>query len=304
MGVVYLLVHRSGKRFKIGRSSNIKQRVSSLGGPSEFSLSESFAIHTDHPKETERCLHFLFRDANISARKKFDGYTEWFEIETLPKVISFIEGQRNLLGYIAIESSLDTYFGQKLKPKSFFACAALGENDRLTEFLNDGTCPNFRYKDQRTALMMAASYGREDAVRLLVGRGAEIGLQDVWGNTALIYAAAKGHGGILDFLLENGANPDVRNKDTSLKLMAPPGGGALHYAVMSKSERCVLSLLDAGADVDIRDDFDCAPQDYAKKLRLKIIEELLLLYSDSNFKEDMKRLTFSPQPAACTQTLT
>ncbi|CAL1529953.1 unnamed protein product [Lymnaea stagnalis] len=54
---------------------------------------------------------------------------------------------------------------------------------------------------QQTALMLAASHGKTEMVRLLVQEGAEINLQDMDGSTALMCACEHGHLDIVNFLL-------------------------------------------------------------------------------------------------------
>jgi hypothetical protein len=54
--------------------------------------------------------------------------------------------------------------------------------------------------------MRAAFKGRTDAVRDLVGRGADVDAADAEGYTALHCAAEAGRADVVDVLLKNGAN--------------------------------------------------------------------------------------------------
>lgn len=63
-------------------------------------------------------------------------------------------------------------------------------------------CP----QTQQTALMLAASHGRAEMVKLLVEQGADINLQDEDGSTALMCACEHGHLEIVNFLL---MHPDI-----------------------------------------------------------------------------------------------
>lgn len=63
-----------------------------------------------------------------------------------------------------------------------------------------------RAQHGQTALMLAVSHGRLDMVRLLVGAGADVNIQDEDGSTALMCAAEHGHLPIVGFLL---ALPDT-----------------------------------------------------------------------------------------------
>lgn len=57
----------------------------------------------------------------------------------------------------------------------------------------------------QTALMLGASHGRFDTIRLLLEAGADINIQDEDGSTALMCAAEHGHMKIVKYLL---AHPD------------------------------------------------------------------------------------------------
>eukprot|EP00897_Mesotaenium_endlicherianum_P005923 jgi/Mesen1/5359/ME000267S04506 len=59
--------------------------------------------------------------------------------------------------------------------------------------------------DGRSALHLAASEGRYDAVELLVARGADVDVRDRWGNTPWLDAARCGHSSICHLLEEHGA---------------------------------------------------------------------------------------------------
>ena len=89
-----------------------------------------------------------------------------------------------------------------------------------------------------TALMFAARNGDLESARLLVAAGAKVDDQDAWGVSATAVAAHAGFTPIVEFLLEQGSNPNTS------------GGGftALHAAVMRRDERMVKALLDHKAD--------------------------------------------------------
>ncbi|KAJ5392288.1 HET-domain-containing protein [Penicillium cosmopolitanum] len=64
----------------------------------------------------------------------------------------------------------------------------------------------------RTPLFDAAGYGREQAVGLLLDRGADIEAKDSEGKTPLFLAAKHGHEHIVNLLLERGANINVKDE--------------------------------------------------------------------------------------------
>jgi ankyrin repeat protein len=89
-----------------------------------------------------------------------------------------------------------------------------------------------------TALMFAARAGDSASAKLLVAAGAHVNDADAWGVSATAMAAHAGHGEMVEFLLERGADPNV----------AAPGFTALHAAIMRRDERMVGALLAHGAD--------------------------------------------------------
>ena len=89
-----------------------------------------------------------------------------------------------------------------------------------------------------TALLFAARIGALDAARLLVAAGASVDDQDAWGVSATVLAAHSGFADLLDFLLEEGAEPNAMDA----------GFSALHTAIIRRDERMTRALLDHGAD--------------------------------------------------------
>jgi ankyrin len=89
-----------------------------------------------------------------------------------------------------------------------------------------------------TALMFAARGGDVTSAKLLVAAGAKVNDADAWGVSATVLAAHAGHGEFVEFLLENGADPNS----------ASAGFSALHAAVMRRDEKMVGALLARGAD--------------------------------------------------------
>ncbi len=66
---------------------------------------------------------------------------------------------------------------------------------------------------QNTPLMLAASAGHVETLKVLINKGATISLRNKTSHTALMLAAKKGNLFALKILLENGADPKRRNSD-------------------------------------------------------------------------------------------
>ena len=71
----------------------------------------------------------------------------------------------------------------------------------VTELLNAGADPNIADNvEQWTAVMMAASEGQLEVLKLLIDRGADLTMVDVDGESAYDFAVSKGHQAVADFL--------------------------------------------------------------------------------------------------------
>jgi serine/threonine-protein phosphatase 6 regulatory ankyrin repeat subunit B len=137
------------------------------------------------------------------------------------------------------------------------AVAKGGSGVRLVAALlaadTEGATINAQNDKGRTALIAASSRGNDDAVRLLLARGARQELQDEDGLTALHRAASEGRAGIVEQLCAApGASAAVALRDkqgsTPLALAVSNGGGG---------ERLVAALLAAdvpGASVNVQTD--------------------------------------------------
>lgn len=85
----------------------------------------------------------------------------------------------------------------------------------------------------QTALMLAASQGRSEAVKLLLECGAEINMQDKDGSTALMCAAEHGHGDVVHLLLANpDCDPSLTDNDGSSALSIAMDAGHRDVALM------------------------------------------------------------------------
>ena len=129
-----------------------------------------------------------------------------------------------------------------------FEAATFGDLDRLAVLLaDDPDLTQRRSGDGFTALHLAAFFGQDDAVRLLLARGAgpdSPGTGWMTG-TPLNAAASARHATVVALLLEAGADPDAVQRG---------GWTPLHSAAHNGDARTVELLLAHGADPSAVDD--------------------------------------------------
>src|SRR5436190_5240930 len=119
------------------------------------------------------------------------------------------------------------------------ACTNAGPSI-MEQLLNAGADPN-AFASGAPPLVACAGSGGEVKVRMLLSWGADVNASDNWRRqTALMWAAAENHAGLVKLLMEAGANVDARS-----------GGDftALMFAVRQDARDAARLLIDAGADV-------------------------------------------------------
>jgi ankyrin repeat protein len=123
-----------------------------------------------------------------------------------------------------------------------------GDENAVRLLLSRGADPNARSAAGATPLILAA--GDLDKATALVEKGAEVNARSGMGRTALLAAAAQRDSyRIVKFLMENGADPNARDEAGEF-LTGGKNATALMLAARSRDPRTVQLLLDHGADVN------------------------------------------------------
>ncbi len=141
--------------------------------------------------------------------------------------------------------------------------AGNGDTDRMSDLIESGADANCFYSyeeewegeilsDTTTPLHAAAWSGEIDAIKMLLGHGADVSARNSIGGTPLHAASRTGKADAAGTLLRNGADVNGRDED---------GDTPLHRAAWSESPATVSTLLRHGAEVNAQDNEGNTPAD-------------------------------------------
>ncbi|MES2605135.1 MAG: ankyrin repeat domain-containing protein, partial [Pseudomonadota bacterium] len=140
----------------------------------------------------------------------------------------------------------------------------------LKLLLDAGANADSSNPEGQTALMLVARTGNLDAAKLLVQAGATVNAREQWGQqTALMWAAARRHPAMVDYLIEQGAEIDAQSlgrdykrhltKEGRAKSMDTGGLTPLLYAIRENCKTCVEVLITRKADLNKPDPDGVSP---------------------------------------------
>ena len=148
--------------------------------------------------------------------------------------------------------------------ESIFKSSELGDIDSVKQFLDAGFQVDIT-SELGTALHYAIHSNHKEVAELLISRGAGVNAKNWWGRTPLFFVNRSLD--LVDFLVENGADIDVRDSTGSTLLhyeslrQGPSFGGPARPSVFA------VELLKLGVNVNIRDDNGSTPLDWAYSMR-------------------------------------
>ncbi len=129
---------------------------------------------------------------------------------------------------------------------AIFAASILGDTEQLTELLTaNRSLIGLLSEDGWTPLHLAAFFGKTEAARLLLNKGAIVNVRSTnqMANMPLHAAAAGRHTEVVKLLIEHGAPVNARQHG---------GWSPLHAAAQNGDIEMAKSLVAAGADVNAR----------------------------------------------------
>src|SRR5688572_11702276 len=127
-----------------------------------------------------------------------------------------------------------------------------------------GADPESPNADGQTALLAVARTGNVEAAKLLVDRGAKVDAREKWGGqTPLMWASARRHPPMMQYLISKGADVNARSTDRDYqrhvtaegrpKSLDSGGFTPLLYSARENCMACVKVLLENKADINLPD---------------------------------------------------
>jgi ankyrin repeat protein len=163
-----------------------------------------------------------------------------------------------------IEAGADVTVANDFGSSAISEAAILGHTEILKALLRAGADPSFENPEGETPLMAVARTGKVDAAEVLVEAGADVNATEDWGGqSAVMWAAARGQPEMIRFLAAAGADLDARGvvRQWARKVITEPrpkdmnkgGFTPLLYAAREGCIDCARALIEAGADPDLAD---------------------------------------------------
>jgi ankyrin repeat protein len=169
-----------------------------------------------------------------------------------------------------IDAGADVSLANDYGATAMSLAAEAAEVEILKLLLDAGANPDSPNADGMTALMLVARTGDVEAARLLLDHGATLEAREGFGGqSALMWASARRHPELIEFLLSRGAAVDqrsaVRDYQRHVQAEGRPksldtgGFTPLLYAARENCLECVHVLLANGADIDLPDPDGVSP---------------------------------------------
>jgi len=159
---------------------------------------------------------------------------------------------------------------EKVNPEDFFKAVKDNDVAKVKDYLSkDPTLVKAVTTDflKETALAISSFNGNKEIVDMLLQKGADPNVYDDMGIPPILGAARQNHADIIEMLLKNKAEVNIKNKSGEET--------ALHYAAEYNSADAAKILLANGADKTAKNTSGNTPLDIAKNKKSDKVIELL-----------------------------
>jgi ankyrin repeat protein len=184
-------------------------------------------------------------------------------------MINIVAKPRSFLCPIVIFLSVLFFFNYTVAAEdgvNFLSAAETGKLEEVKRYIHQGGMVDVTDADGWTALMKASYQGHYDIVEYLLENEANVNAKNKHGRTALISASAW-HPSIVKLLVRKGANVNVADNR---------GRTALMQATYFYKLEIINFLINSGADLNIKDNDDRTALDWAKKEEYDDVVKILL----------------------------
>jgi len=182
-----------------------------------------------------------------------------------PLMFAASEGNYELTKLL-INKGADIHYTRPLGFSTIFMPSMFGHFEIVKLLVESGVDINIEDRWGRTALYVAINFGTKEIAEYLVEHGAKIPVKDF----LLHHALAKGMTGIVEFMLENGANSTSFNDND---------GTILHSAAKGNQATLVKEMIDMGLNIDLKNRYGLAPIHFASMYGNKAYIEMLIKYN-------------------------
>jgi ankyrin repeat protein len=185
---------------------------------------------------------------------------------------------------------------------SIHMAAFTGNIEAIKQHLAAGTDVNAKDAVGNTPLIVAAGNGYNEIAELLIAEGADVNAKGSIDWTSLHHTAIQGYKEISELLIDNGADVNAKDEDGKTPLDDADGetadllrehGGksgaedSIHVAAIIGNIKAIRQHLEAGTDVNLKNDYGWTPLHWAALEGQKEIVELLIANgADVNAKDD------------------
>jgi len=196
-----------------------------------------FSFLTQQSKSKFSSLWNLYNLSTKEIELMFTSDDLWFK--AIEK--GYIKLIKLLIKYGDIDVNIQDVFDER-RPLHFASYD--GHTEIVKLLIKAGADLNVQNKFGETPLHFANMDGHKDCIELLINAGADVNIQDNDGWTALHFASYSGYKDIVELLINAGVNVNL--------LSYQEFNTALHFASSYGHKDCVELLIKAGTDVSIK----------------------------------------------------